>query len=193
MFLGRHYVRVEPLAIEAICLCGFRCYPHVICRVRHLCFCHVLVFSSLHVCFKLSNCPRTVLAPEGPKRGRLEKREWSDCIAGKNFDLIACTSARYQRFSRQWPWAANKETRTRGVVGSACLPSYSLIKSLRNARDSDLKQIDDAFKDPKDRFWEKNSSEAIVGNSEVQSDPAILNSVNSKSLLFRSNRSFPTP
>ena len=70
VFLGRHYVRVEPLAIEAICLCGFRCYPHVICRVRHLCFCHVLVFSSLHVCFKLSNCPRRVLAPEGqnPRR-----------------------------------------------------------------------------------------------------------------------------
>ena len=73
------------------------------------------------------------------------------------------------------------------------LPSYSLINSLRNARDSDLMQIEDAFKDPEDRFWEKNSSEGIVGNSEVQSNPAISNSVNSKSPLFRSNRSFPTP
>ena len=73
------------------------------------------------------------------------------------------------------------------------LPSYCLINSLRNARDSDLMQIEDAFKDPEDRFWEKNSSEGIVGNSEVQSNPAISNSVNSKSPLFRSNRSFPTP
>ena len=44
------------------------------------------------------------------------------------------------------------------------LPSYSLINSLRNARDSDLMQIEDAFKDPEDRYWEKNSSEGIVGN-----------------------------
>ena len=51
--------------------------------------------------------------------------------------------------------------------------------------------IEDAFKDLEDRFWEKNSSEGIIGNSEVQSNPAISNSVNSKSLLFRSNRSFP--
>ena len=58
------------------------------------------------------------------------------------------------------------------------LPSYSLINSLRNARDSDLMQIEDAFKDPEGRFWEKNSSEGIVGNSEVQSNPAISNSVN---------------
>ena len=41
------------------------------------------------------------------------------------------------------------------------------INSLRNGRDSDLKQIGNAFKDPKDGFWEKNSSEGIVGNSEV--------------------------
>ena len=32
-------------------------------------------------------------------------------------------------------------------------------------------QIEDAFKDPEDRFWEKNSSEVMVGNSEVQSTP----------------------
>ena len=44
---------------------------------------------------------------------------------------------------------------------------------------------------PEDRFWEKNSSEGIV-NSEVQLNPTILNSFNSKSLLFRSN-SFPAP
>ena len=68
------------------------------------------------------------------------------------------------------------------------LPSYSLINSLRNARDSDLVQID-----PEYRFWEENSSEGIVGNSEVQSNPAISNSVNSKSPLFQSNTSFPTP
>ena len=34
---------------------------------------------------------------------------------------------------------------------------------LRNDRESDLKQIENAFKDPE----EKNSSEGIVGNSEV--------------------------
>ena len=38
------------------------------------------------------------------------------------------------------------------------LPSYSLINSLRNARDSGLRQIEDAFKDPEENFWEKNSS-----------------------------------
>ena len=53
------------------------------------------------------------------------------------------------------------------------LPSYSLINSLRNARDSDLMQTEDAFKDP-----EENSSEGIVGNSEVPSNPTISNSVN---------------
>ena len=137
-----------------------------------------------------------------------------DCIAAKNLDLIACTPARYRRFSRKRSWEASKGTRARGLAGSASLPralslvqissssvrekrlflpSYSLINSLRNARDSDLMQIEDAFKDPEDRFWEKNSSEGIVGNSEVQSNPAISNSVNSKSPLFRSNRSFPTP
>ena len=72
------------------------------------------------------------------------------------------------------------------------LPSYSLRNSLRNARDSDLIEIEDAFKDPEDRFWEKNISESIVGNSEVQSNPAISNSVNSNSPLFRSKLSFPT-
>ena len=39
----------------------------------------------------------------------------------------------------------------------------SEINSLRNIRDSDLKQIENAFKDPE----EKNSSEGIVGDSEV--------------------------
>ena len=58
------------------------------------------------------------------------------------------------------------------------LPFYSLINSLRNARDSDLMQTEDAFKDPEDRFWEENSSEGIVGNSEVPSNPTISNSVN---------------
>ena len=69
---------------------------------------------------------------------------------------------------------------------ASVLPSYSLINSLRDARDSDLMQIEDAFKDPEDRFWEKNRSEGIV---EVQSNPAISNSVNSKFQLFRGNRS----
>ena len=41
------------------------------------------------------------------------------------------------------------------------------INSLRNGRDSDLKQIENAFKDPEVGFWEKNSSQGIVGNSEV--------------------------
>ena len=35
------------------------------------------------------------------------------------------------------------------------------------AKISDLKQIKNALKDPEDGFWEKNSSERIVGNSEV--------------------------
>ena len=43
------------------------------------------------------------------------------------------------------------------------------INSLRNGRDYDLKQINNAFRsrDSEDGFWEKNSSEGIVGNSEV--------------------------
>ena len=41
------------------------------------------------------------------------------------------------------------------------------INLLGNGQDSDLKQIENAFKDPEDGFWEKNSSEGIVGNSEV--------------------------
>ena len=47
-----------------------------------------------------------------------------------------------------------------------------------------LMKIEDAFKDFEDRFWEKNRSESIVRNSEVQSNPAISNSVNSKSRIF---------
>ena len=41
------------------------------------------------------------------------------------------------------------------------------INWLRNVRDSDLKQIQNAFKDPEDGFWNKNSREDIVGNSEL--------------------------
>ena len=44
---------------------------------------------------------------------------------------------------------------------------HGQINSLRNGRDSDLNQIQNAFKDSEDRFWEKNSSAGIVGNSEV--------------------------
>ena len=50
-----------------------------------------------------------------------------------------------------------------------CLPPPLLfqrdqINSLRNGRDYDVKQIENAFRDPEDGFWEKNSSEDIVGN-----------------------------
>ena len=41
------------------------------------------------------------------------------------------------------------------------------INSLRNGRDCDLKQSEKAFKDFEDGFSEENSSESIVGNSEV--------------------------
>ena len=41
------------------------------------------------------------------------------------------------------------------------------INSLRNGRDYDLEQIENAFRDPEDGFWEKISSEGIVGNPEV--------------------------
>ena len=41
------------------------------------------------------------------------------------------------------------------------------INLLRNGQDSDLKQIENAFKHLEDGFWEKNSSEGIAGNSEV--------------------------
>ena len=34
------------------------------------------------------------------------------------------------------------------------------INSLRNGRDYDLKQIENAFRDPEDVFWGKNSSES---------------------------------
>ena len=44
------------------------------------------------------------------------------------------------------------------------------MNSLRDARDSALLQIEDSFQDPEDRFWEKNSPECIVGNSEAQSN-----------------------
>ena len=45
-------------------------------------------------------------------------------------------------------------------------------------------QIEHAFKDPEDRFLEKNSSEGIVGNSEVQSYPLF------RTRLIRSPRHF---
>ena len=38
-----------------------------------------------------------------------------------------------------------------------------------NGRGSDLKQIENVFKDPEDGFWKKNNSEGILGNSEVYS------------------------
>ena len=105
----------------------------------------------------------------------------------KNLDLIACTPARHRRFSRKCSWGASKETRARGLVRSAsgfvtsfswlvpslksvcvCRPPLLFqrdqINSLRNGRDYDLKQIENAFRDPEDGFWEKNSSEDIVGN-----------------------------
>ena len=39
---------------------------------------------------------------------------------------------------------------------------------------SDPMQIEDAFKDPEDRFWDKNSSEGTVRNSEVQLKPKLF-------------------
>ena len=51
-----------------------------------------------------------------------------DCIAAKNLDLIACTPARYRRFSRKCSWVASKETRARSC-GSASLPqALSLVQ-----------------------------------------------------------------
>ena len=45
-----------------------------------------------------------------------------------------------------------------------CLPPLLFqrdqINSLRNGRDYDLKQIENAFRDPEDGFWGKNSSES---------------------------------
>ena len=107
-------------------------------------------------------------------------------IGANNLDLIACTTARHRRFSRKRSWEASKETRARGFVGSASLPrALSLVRissssvpeklcicrppllfhrdqinSLRNGRDYDLKQIENAFRDPEDGFWGKNSSES---------------------------------
>ena len=119
--------------------------------------------------------------------------------------MITCTPARYQHYARKWSWAGSKDTRARtcrhlchelcpwfrsrvqASVKSVCvcvLPSYFLINSIRDARDSNLMKIEDAFKDLEDRFWEKNRSVSIVRNSEVQSNPAISNSVNSKSRIF---------
>ena len=54
----------------------------------------------------------------------------------KNLDLIACTPARYRRFSRKCSWAASKETRARG-----------LVRFRNGGRDYDLKQIENAFRD----------------------------------------------
>ena len=126
---------------------------------------------------------------------RLDKRE---CIGisgrymEKNLDLIACTPARYRRFSRKCSWAAIKETHARGLVRSASLsrafcPWFSVqafpksvcfcrppllfqhdqIKTLRNGQGYDLKQMKMLSEILKMDFWEKNSSERIVGNSEV--------------------------
>ena len=106
----------------------------------------------------------------------------------KNLDLIACTPARHRRFSANAHGRPAKR-HARGLVRSAsgfvtsflwlvhssvpksvcvCRPPLLFqrdqINSLRNGRDYDLKQIENAFRDPEDGFWEKNSSEDIVGN-----------------------------
>ena len=47
VFLGGHFVRVEPL--EVICLCGLRCYPRIICRVWHLFFANVLLSRLIYI------------------------------------------------------------------------------------------------------------------------------------------------
>ena len=51
--LGGHFTRVELL--EAIGLCGFRCYPRVICRVDTSVFAtSYLARLYCNICFKLS-------------------------------------------------------------------------------------------------------------------------------------------
>ena len=53
VFLGGHFTRVELL--EAIGLCGFRCYPRVICRVDNSVFAtSYLARLYCNICFKLS-------------------------------------------------------------------------------------------------------------------------------------------
>ena len=47
----------------------------------------------------------------------------------------------------------------RGQILPALRYQRDQINSLRNGRDSDLKQNENAFKDPEDGFWEKNSLE----------------------------------
>ena len=103
-------------------------------------------------------------------------------IGAKNLDLIACTPARQRRFSRKRSWEASKETRARtygfGVFATSFVLGFRVqaslkssvfaglhyyfdqINSLRNGRDYDLKQIENAFRDPEDGFWGKNSSES---------------------------------
>ena len=109
-----------------------------------------------------------------------------DCIGAKNLDLIACTPARYRRFSRKRSWEASKGTRARGLAGSASLPrALSLVQISSSSvpekrlylpasitisarsnkfaskwRDYDLQQIENAFRDPEDGFWGENSSES---------------------------------
>ena len=95
------------------------------------------------------NCPRRGFGPRGPKtrggtlglpalyRGRLAKREcgyFRLIITKKNLDLIACTAARYQRFSRKWSWAASKKTRARGLLGSASLTRALSLSRFRVKR-----------------------------------------------------------
>ena len=91
------------------------------------------------------NCPRRGFGPRGPKtrggtlglpalyRGRLAKREcgyFRLIITKKNLDLIACTAARYQRFSRKWSWAANKKTRARTFWIGVFDTSFVLVKQI---------------------------------------------------------------
>ena len=118
-------------------------------------------------------------------RGSPPKRSIRLCACGTlrtaawyNERLNLCGGERDRRLSHELcTWILSSSVPEKRMFW----PSYSLINSLRNALDSDLMQIQDAFKDPEDGFWEKNSSEGIVGNSEVRSNPAISNSVNSKS------------
>ena len=69
----------------------------------------------------------------------------------------------------QWSWvirsgfAIFEQHYTPIIIWPALWFQRNQINSLRNGRDSDLKQIENIFKDPE----EKNSSDGIVGNSEV--------------------------
>ena len=102
-------------------------------------------------------------------------------IGAKNLDLIACTPARHRPFFPQTLMGGQQRdtredlwVRPLSLVGISsssvpeklciCRPPLlfqrNQINSLRNGREYDLKQIENAFRDPEDGFWGGNSSES---------------------------------